>query len=161
MRYTSQRDAPLVNLLRRAGALFLVGAAILTGLSLKFSNDVFAVLAIILVALAVASLWVLRETWYEITQTRLRIRCGPSRMAIAWENLLQVAHTQDKRNAPALSFHRLRIDYQQGKHTRTVLISPQEQDGFLRELCEKAAMYREGDIFVRRVDEAAKDNAPQ
>ena len=160
MRYTSQRDTSLVNLLRRAGSLFLLGAIVLVALALRFANDLFAGLAFILVALAIASLWVLRETWYEITPTRLRIRCGPSRMAIVWENLLRVAHSQDKRNAPALSFQRLRIDYKQGRHTRSVLISPQEQDAFLQELCDEADLSREGDVFVRQEDVPAKDTAP-
>lgn len=140
MRYPSQRDRSLVNLLRHAGGWFLVGAILLLAASQRFAYDLFAVLAAILVALGLASLWTLRTTWYEITSTHLRIRSGPSRMAIPLENLQSVAHSEDQRNAPALSFRRLRIEYKQGKRTRTVLISPEDQEGFLEELHDKVQL---------------------
>jgi hypothetical protein len=160
MRYPSERDPSLVNLLRRAAGFFLLGAGMLIALTLRFGSDLTAFLSIILLALGIACLWTLRQTWYEITPTRLRIRCGPSRMAIPWEEVQRVSHSEDRRTAPALSFRRLRIEYQQGKRQRTVLISPQDQEGFLEEACAQGLLHEEGDGFVRRQGVTAPPLSP-
>ena len=155
MRYASQREPSLVNLLQRAGGFFLLGAGLLIAVTLRFGSDLAAFLSIILLALGIACLWTLRQTWYEITPKRLRIRCGPSRMAIPWEKLQRISYSEDRRNAPALSFRRLRIDYKQGKRPRTVLISPQDQEEFLKEVCAQGRLHKEGNAYVRRQEEAA------
>jgi len=130
-RFPSRRDPQLVTLLRRATWGFLLGGGALLVLGAVGGGDIVVVLAVVALALGVACAWTLRATWYECTLDRLRIRSGPSRMAIRWENVLRIVPSQDRRNAPALSYDRLRIDYRHGKSTRTVLVSPRNMQAFL------------------------------
>lgn len=149
MRYDSARDPQVVDLLRRASGGFFIGAGVLALLAWRFHSDLLAMVAVVTLLLAIGCLWTLRLTWYEISAERLRIRCGPSRLAVSWESVVRVIRTQDRRTAPALSFDRLQVDYRQGKRWRSVLISPVNREQFVEELCRVAGLVAEADAYVR------------
>jgi len=140
MHYASQRDPQLVGLLQRASVAFLIGAPLLAIVSWRIHSELLAMLSAVVLALGIGCLWTLHATSYEITADRLRIRCGPSRMAIPCETVLRITPSTDRRNAPALSFDRLQVDYDQGKRRRSVLISPVNRNQFLEHLCKVAGL---------------------
>jgi hypothetical protein len=150
MRFVSRRDAQLVHLLQRAGTVFVAVGILLGGLAFRLRSDLLFVLTTVLTVLGVACFWALRVTWYEVTPERLRIRCGPSRMAIPWANLDRVSASQDRRNAPALSFDRLQLEYRHKNRKRVVLVSPEQPEEFLRQLQQRAGLVRQGDVLLRR-----------
>jgi hypothetical protein len=150
MRFPSRRDAQLVLLLRRVGIAFLLGAVLLVTLAALVGSELLLVLGGVSLTLGVGCFWTLRVTWYDTGATCLRIRCGPSRMAIAWEHLEHVMPSHDRRNAPALSYERLQLDYRSGRKQRTVLVSPDDREMFLRHVQRHAGLVREGEHLVRR-----------
>jgi len=161
MRYASERDPQLVGLLRRASLGFLAGTVLLAVLSWRMHSELLATLGVVSLLFGIGSFWTLRVTWYEITADRLRIRCGPSRVAIKWENVVRVQPSRDRRNAPALSLDRLQIDYRQGNRWRSVLISPENRQQFLDDLCGVCGLIAEGDAYVRGGDAGLEAAPPQ
>jgi hypothetical protein len=158
MRYASQRDPQLVGLLRRAAALFVLAAVGLAITAWRLHSDLLAMLGIVCLAFGAGSLWTLRATWYEITVDRLRIRCGPSRLAIPLESLQRITPCVDRRNAPALSFDRLRVEDGKAERPRTVFIAPQPRLRFLEHLCAAARLEPAGHNYVRAAGTPASPN---
>lgn len=90
----------------------------------KFSAVVMGSLALLLPAsLLLATHYTLEPGW-------LRVRSGPFAWRIPVSEITTITPTHDPLASPALSLDRLRIDY--GR--RSLLISPREQDRFLRDL---------------------------
>jgi hypothetical protein len=75
---------------------------------------------------------------YEITPTHLVIRTGLLHSRIALSGLTAVRRTRNPLSAPAWSMDRLQIDYSDGGMTGSVLVSPADREGFLRQLREFA-----------------------
>lgn len=75
--------------------------------------------------------WILASTYYVMTDTQLSVRCGPFKTSIPIRDIESVTPTRSPLSSPALSLDRLRIAY---GDRRTVMISPEHQDTFLRQL---------------------------
>ena len=73
----------------------------------------------------------LLTTRYTITANELIVRSGPIRWRIAVSDISAITPTHDPIASPALSLNRLRIEY---GHKKSVLISPRDRDGFLRQI---------------------------
>ncbi|MCZ2156874.1 MAG: PH domain-containing protein [Bryobacterales bacterium] len=73
----------------------------------------------------------LASTYYVFEGGILRVRCGPLRWSIPLDHIHRVEPSRNSRSSPALSLDRLRIDYGCGKF---VLVSPEDKEGFLREI---------------------------
>ena len=80
---------------------------------------------------AALPLWLLPTTHYTITDTHLRIRCGPLRWNVPLADVRAVGPTRNPLSSPALSLDRLRIDY---SNSLAVMVSPDDKDGFLSAL---------------------------
>jgi hypothetical protein len=76
-------------------------------------------------------LWILFSLRYFMSDTQLRVRCGPFNWTIEIADIAKVAATDSAASAPALSLDRLRIDYASG---RSVMISPEPRHEFVRQL---------------------------
>ncbi|MBI5069393.1 MAG: PH domain-containing protein [Deltaproteobacteria bacterium] len=76
-------------------------------------------------------LWLLASTRYQLSDDTLRIASGPFRWTVPIAEIQAIRPTRNPLSSPALSLQRLEIRYGPG---RTVLISPADQDGFLRAL---------------------------
>ena len=79
---------------------------------------------------SVLPLWVLGDTRYTFTASALEVRSGPFRWRVPLSEIRAVAPTRNPLSSPALSLDRLRIDY--GR--RSIMVSPRDKNGFLREL---------------------------
>jgi membrane protein YdbS with pleckstrin-like domain len=88
----------------------------------------FAVVIVFSVGLPV---WVFLTTTYEITSDTLRIRAGPLREQVPLAEIERITTSRSWESAPALSLDRMRITFAGG---RTVLISPEDERGFLATL---------------------------
>ena len=129
--FPSKRDTWLVLLL---WAIVIGGTA--TIMPLLTGNEPTAAklgVGLLVAATNVLVLWVLYGTFYFIEQDDLQIRCGPVRMVVPMAEIESVSQTRSPLSSPACSLDRLRICY--GKSQ--VLISPRDQDGFLRRLAER------------------------
>ena len=85
---------------------------------------------VVLLTLALPA-WLLAATYYELAGQELLIRSGPLRWRIDLTQIRSVTPSKSLISSPALSMDRLRIDYGRGQ---SVLISPADKAGFLREL---------------------------
>ena len=74
-------------------------------------------------------IWLLRSTYYEVSDDTLRIVCGPFRQRILISDITAIEPTRSMLSSPALSLDRLRIRH--GKNRR-VLVSPADKRGFIR-----------------------------
>ena len=70
-------------------------------------------------------------TTYRINEAFLRIRSGFFTWEIPIDTISKVESTNDPVSSPALSLDRIRIEY---GHTKSVIISPQNKEEFLRDL---------------------------
>jgi hypothetical protein len=76
-------------------------------------------------------LWVLLSTRYVIDGRELRVRSGPFSWRVPIDEITAITHTSNPLSSPALSLRRLRIEW---GHGRAVMISPQHEEAFLREM---------------------------
>jgi hypothetical protein len=90
---------------------------------------------------AALPLWLLRTTDYTITDTHLRIRCGPFRWNVPLADVRAVRPTRNPLSSPALSLDRLRIEY---SRSLAVMVSPDDKEGFLSELRTRAPGWAAG-----------------
>lgn len=88
------------------------------------------------ITLAVFVYSFLKETYYQISENTLEIKSGILyKISIPYAEIQKIKPSNSIESAPANSFNRLEIKY--GKFKR-VLISPQNQQEFLRQLLKKA-----------------------
>ncbi|HEX7081685.1 MAG TPA: PH domain-containing protein [Gammaproteobacteria bacterium] len=80
--------------------------------------------------------WMLRATYYTLTDSYLAVRCGPFGWRVPLHQVRSVTPTRNPLSSPALSFDRLRIDYGRGS---SIMISPQDKELFVRELNARRA----------------------
>ena len=78
---------------------------------------------------------VFRQTYYELTNTTLHVRCGPFWRAIPLSEIRAATPTRNPLASMALSLDRIAIKTRQG---RGVLISPRDKSGFLAALAQRA-----------------------
>jgi Bacterial PH domain len=76
-------------------------------------------------------LWFLLSTTYTLEPGRLIIRSGPFKWTHNPADIKQIVPTRNPLSSPALSLDRLRIEF---NDNRSVMISPADKEGFLREL---------------------------
>ncbi|GAB1448723.1 hypothetical protein MASR2M44_17390 [Bacteroidota bacterium] len=88
------------------------------------------------ITLAVFVYSFLKETYYQLSENTLEIKSGILyKISISYAEIQKIKPSNSIESAPANSFNRLEIKY--GKFRR-VLISPQNQHEFLRQLQKKA-----------------------
>jgi hypothetical protein len=117
------------------GAILLISAA-----ASAIAVVITAIANSPLVALAVSPLlllsvglpvWLLLATRYTFNGADLDVRCGPFSWRVPLREVRAVTATRDPLSSPALSLDRLRIDF---GRTNSIMISPEDKEGFLREL---------------------------
>ena len=80
--------------------------------------------------------WILTTTHYTLDDDTLVIRSGPFRWRVPVAEMRAVTETSNPLSSPALSLDRLRIEYENG---RSVMISPEDKEGFLRDLRSRSS----------------------
>ena len=76
-------------------------------------------------------IWIWFSTRYVISESQLKIYCGPMKKVVNLDSIVSVNMTSSPIAAPALSFDRIRIVYNQHQE---VFISPKNKEQFLAEL---------------------------
>lgn len=89
------------------------------------------VLGLVLLPGIVLPLWILMSLRYFLSDSALRIRCGPFRWKISISEITEIEPTSSIFSGPALSLDRIRIKYGSG---HSVLISPEPRKEFLKQL---------------------------
>lgn len=78
--------------------------------------------------------WLFAATDYTVREDVLRIRSGPVRWTVPIGNIESIQPSNDWSSSPALSLDRLKIVYCESGVTREILVSPEDQDAFVRAL---------------------------
>ena len=94
---------------------------------------------IIMVAVILFIGWIWFGTGYEILDDELKVRCGPFRQRIPLQEIREIKRTRSPLSSPACSLDRMEIKY--GKSKR-VMISPADQEGFIKMLTGKSPQIR-------------------
>ena len=128
--YPSKRDAWLVAVLWGGVVAILGSVFMLWSTSEPLRSRV--VMTVLLGAVAVLILWITYGTRYIFTAHELLIRSGPFCWRIALREIVEVFPTSSSLSGPACSLDRLCVRYGAGR--RSILISPQDKEGFLEEL---------------------------
>lgn len=71
---------------------------------------------------------------YTLTSDELVMRSGLLRWHIPLSAIMTAKTTRSLRPAPALSYQRLRVDYQKGNRSRSIDLSPRDRNRFLSDL---------------------------
>lgn len=122
-------------------AAAVLGLPLLTVVAVSVSGlDGMVLVGAVVMLSAVISfaLWMLVTTRYELSAKALLVRSGPFSWRIALAEVTSVERTSDPHSAPALSLDRLRVRY----GALEILISPDDQEGFLIVLHELAPRVR-------------------
>ena len=89
--------------------------------------------------------------YYEITASKLIVRCGVVvRKEIPLLSIVEARPSRNPLSAPAWSLDRLQIDYKKEGGVSSVLISPQDKPGFLRELADRSGRLEVSGVRVVR-----------
>lgn len=128
--YASKRDAWVVLVIWASslGCLYAGYAQMESGVP----ATVRALMLVFFLAAAAFCLWVLYDTGYAITSRTLYVQSGPFRFSVPLDQIHSVTPTRSPLSSPACSLDRL--DVRWGPKYRSVLISPAEKTGFLRQL---------------------------
>ncbi len=89
-----------------------------------------------------------KSTRYEVTSREVIARSGPFRWRIEIDGIESIRPSQSVISSPALSLDRLEIRYAGGK---TLLVSPQDREGFLAAVVERSRHLHRAGEHVRRV----------
>ncbi len=79
--------------------------------------------------------WIWFGTGYEISESELKIRCGPFRQRVPLQEIREIKRTRNPLSSPACSLDRMEIKY--GKSKR-VMISPADKANFIKMMIEKS-----------------------
>lgn len=127
--YPSKADAWLVAVLGLAAIASIYAAA---GVAPATSGSEWAMLLSCVVLGVALPAWLLVGTRYTLGRDTLLIVSGPFRWRIPLQGITGVTPTRNPLSSPALSLDRLRIEYAGGR--KAILISPRDQQGFIRDL---------------------------
>jgi hypothetical protein len=134
MVYHSKKDWWLVGLVW-AGILLLLAAGIYNVLSANGNAQLGLILLFVCIFISAVVLFLTYPLYYEITASKLVIRCGLLVRTEIPLSLITEAHpTRNPQSAPAWSLDRLHINYRRDGEEGFVLISPEDKLRFIREL---------------------------
>jgi Bacterial PH domain len=87
---------------------------------------------------------------YEITATQLVARSGVMRWRVPLDSIQKVHASRNPASAPTWSLDRLRVEYLKGGSTRSLYISPEDKQAFMRDLADGVpGLEIRGDSVVR------------
>src|SRR5690242_7417132 len=148
MTYRSKKDAWLFGLAWGAPA-----ALTLAGLFLALAGNTALGWALVRDGVVTTAVLVVLTypLDYEITETQLVARCGLMRWRVPLGSIQEVRPSRNPASAPAWSLDRLRIEYLKGARARTLYISPEDKQAFMRDLVDEApGLELAGERVVRR-----------
>jgi len=149
--FVSKRDGWLVALIWGAST---IGVAVLVPLLWVSCSEPLALwVALALIPTLGLGPWVLYSTRYTFDQDALRIRSGPFRWRVPFDEIRAVDPSSSPLSSPACSLDRLLIEYGE----RRIMVSPLDRAGFLRELAARCPQVRlEGESLRPTGNSAAR-----
>ncbi|MDP3446326.1 MAG: PH domain-containing protein [Ignavibacteria bacterium] len=92
---------------------------------------------IIVSGVAIFILHMFLTTYYQIEETKLKIKCGfLFRQEIDIETIKRISETDSWISSPASSLDRLEIKYLKNKKVEGVIVSPKHKDAFIQMLTD-------------------------
>jgi hypothetical protein len=90
-------------------------------------------LLLLLLAAPALIVWTLTSTYYDVTDTTLRVRSAFVRLSIPLSTIRSLRTTRSVLSAPALSLDRLEVQHASGR----VVVSPRDQAGFVKAIRDR------------------------
>ena len=134
MQYYSKKDWWLVALVW-AGLLLPLGIGIYNLVAADGNKRAGLILLIICTFTGASVLLLTYPLYYEITASKLIIRCGVivrKEIPLSW--IVEARSTRNPLSAAAWSLDRLQVDYIRDGGVSSLLVSPEDKLNFLREL---------------------------
>jgi Bacterial PH domain len=156
MVYQSKKDLWLVVVMLLGCSVVLIAGLLVLVSGTAGTQGIGWLLVGVGVANGALIRWLSSPLYYEIGNSEignshLFVRCGPFRWNIPLANIVRVQPTRNPLSSPAMSLDRLQVDYQEQGARKSLMISPQDQSGFLRELGATASHLRvSGDELVSK-----------
>ncbi len=94
--------------------------------------DIIGIIVMVVMSYLLGTIWF--NTRYKIENDTLNISYGPIKKSIDIQKITSIRNTTNPFVAPALSVHRIEINY--GKY-QTIQVSPQDRQAFVNELQKK------------------------
>lgn len=144
--YRSKVDGWLAAVL-----VFSMGITVAVAMLLLFSGSRQGILfGIVYLAIIAGVALVVIPVRYRITDEELVIQSGLLRWRIPLSQILRLARSGSLSAGPALSLDRLEVEYAKGRSSRsTILISPERQQEFIRDLAVAAGLKPRDEAWVR------------
>lgn len=134
MRYRSAKS-PAVTVVFVLFILLLAAVSVFAALVL--SGAVRVLLPILDGLLAAFSIWVYFSTYYVLDPGALLLHSGPLRMSVPYTEIRTVVRTRGYGFFMALAFDRLELDPGLVTERGRVVLSPEREEEFLRELAQR------------------------
>ncbi|MEM1158652.1 MAG: PH domain-containing protein [Verrucomicrobiota bacterium] len=130
--YSSQVDTWLVALI----ACILLGVLILAAFISWKSGDYRAVVFVLVCELVTAGMMALiaYPLQYQLSPDKMLVRSGVMRTEVPVHKITGIQKTRNPFSAPAWSLDRLKIDYDNKGYPAYVIVSPTDQERFIKQL---------------------------
>lgn len=91
----------------------------------------------VVVGVAIFTVYIFLTTYYQIDRKSLKIRCGLFfNLKVDIDTIRRISETNNPLSSPATSIDRLEIKYQKDRKIETVIISPKDKAGFIKMITE-------------------------
>lgn len=142
LRFVSARDTWLVVVLWLS--VGMLAASVVPVLREPLAGAFRAGYVLLAVASGAFMLWVLYGTYYVLEPDALRVRSGPFRWQVRWDQITEVVPSRNPLSSPACSLDRLQIRFAGSRWG--MLVSPEDRPRFLQAVAARAPQLRlEGD----------------
>jgi hypothetical protein len=132
--FVSRRDTWLMIILGVAGALVFACLVLPSGGESLLGRALLSMFGTALLLFIGA---MLVRTRYVVDEEALRVQCGFLRWRIATSSIVAAQITNDPTSGPALSLHRVRVDFLRTNGERdAILVSPLDREQFIAALVD-------------------------
>ena len=133
MKFMPKKDWWL-SVINWVGMLVAIGGSCYALVAATYNIFVFFILVIVGITVPLLMLWTWVTTYYVVSETHLIIRYGPFKTTIPLTAIKSIQKTNNPISSPAPSLKRLEVQF---NAYDSVLISPEDREGFMSYLSER------------------------
>lgn len=115
-------------------AVVMLGSFALTFLMAIGFATIYPVLSLATIPLLAITMWMFLNTCYVFKDKTLVACCGPMRFTVNIEDIQSIEPSFSALSGPALSMERLKIKHGNPDKPKSILVSPKEQEKFLKHI---------------------------
>lgn len=115
-------------------AIVILGSFAITFVMAIWFAGIYPVLSLTMIPLLAIEMWMFLNTCYVFAGKTMMAYCGPMRFTVKIEDIQSVEPSFSALSGPALSMERLKILHGNPDRPKCILVSPKEQEKFLKHL---------------------------